>query len=179
MQRFESCRPSQRVRSLRVNKRMSLKTARFRGILQMWLCLCVWNLAMKAPFCLLFPRAFFGVSFLICAAGADARRGRHLPTWVAWAAPKSHRQRNRARARGAHLQQRRPRSPGYRHVPDGPVRARPLQAMIRVIVPCESRSAALKVRTRPVRLSAPVKRAGPTSSRVPVRMVKEGHTCQA
>jgi hypothetical protein len=28
MQRFESCRPSQRVRSLRVNKRMSLKTAR-------------------------------------------------------------------------------------------------------------------------------------------------------
>ena len=29
MQRFESCRPSQRVWTLRVNKRMSLKTARY------------------------------------------------------------------------------------------------------------------------------------------------------
>ena len=50
MRRFESCRPSQRVRSLRINKRMSLKTARYRGISQIWLCLRVRNLAMEAPF---------------------------------------------------------------------------------------------------------------------------------
>jgi hypothetical protein len=64
IQRFESCRPSRRVLSLRVNKRMSLKTARYRGISQMWLCLRVRNLAMKAPFLpLLSPRASFGASF--------------------------------------------------------------------------------------------------------------------
>ena len=43
---FESSRPSQRVRFLRVNKRMSLKTARKADVA---LSLCA-NLAMEAPF---------------------------------------------------------------------------------------------------------------------------------
>src|SRR3979409_1789989 len=37
------------IRSLRVNKQMSLKTVRYRGVSQLWLCLRVRALAQSAP----------------------------------------------------------------------------------------------------------------------------------
>jgi hypothetical protein len=59
MQRLESCRPSQPVRSPPASMRKPLKTPRYRGISQIWLGLRVRKAATKGLFRLLVSEAYF------------------------------------------------------------------------------------------------------------------------
>ena len=63
--------------SLRWCRHSPLKTARYRGIPQISLCLHVRNLSVEAPFLPLVSEGFFGVSFLKCAA--SPLHGQQMP----------------------------------------------------------------------------------------------------
>ena len=59
MQRFESCRPKQPVRSPPANVPRPLKTTRYRGISRIWLGLRVGNYATEVLFQALVSEAIF------------------------------------------------------------------------------------------------------------------------